>query len=176
MSAPGPAQRARHHAALAVEVLGGGVHHQVGAQLQVASAAPGLQKVLSTTSFAPASWASCRPARGCRRRRSAGWWASRRTAGLRGRPQCGAPLGRGRSAKRSWSRRRTCRTPWRTGEIVEPKTEREQITWSPALSRPMISSRIALMPVVVATAGLGAFHGGQALPRSCAPWGCWCAL
>ena len=35
---------------------------------------------------------------------------------------------------------------------VEPNTEREQITWSPLFSRPMISRRIALMPVEVATA------------------------
>jgi hypothetical protein len=33
--------------------------------------------------------------------------------------------------------------------IVEPNTEREQITWSPAFSRPMHSSRIAAMPVAV---------------------------
>jgi len=36
--------------------------------------------------------------------------------------------------------------------MVEPNTEREHTTWSPALSRPMISSRIALMPVDVAMA------------------------
>ena len=35
---------------------------------------------------------------------------------------------------------------------VEPNTEREHTTWSPALSRPITSSRIALMPVAVATA------------------------
>ena len=33
--------------------------------------------------------------------------------------------------------------------MVEPKTLREQMTWSPALSRPMIMSRMAPMPLAV---------------------------
>ena len=36
--------------------------------------------------------------------------------------------------------------------IVEPNTEREQITWSPIFSSPMPSNRMALMPVAVAMA------------------------
>ena len=33
--------------------------------------------------------------------------------------------------------------------IVEPKTLREQTTWSPLFSKPVISSRIAAMPLAV---------------------------
>ena len=36
--------------------------------------------------------------------------------------------------------------------MVLPKTEREQTTWSPAFSRPMPISRMADMPLAVATA------------------------
>ena len=36
--------------------------------------------------------------------------------------------------------------------MVEPNTDCEHTTWSPALSRPMHSSRIALMPLEVAIA------------------------
>jgi hypothetical protein len=35
---------------------------------------------------------------------------------------------------------------------VEPNTDCEQITWSPLFSKPMMSSKMALMPVDVATA------------------------
>ena len=81
---------------------------------------------------------------------------------LRVRLDRAAPFARRRSARRSVVSTPNFANSRPSSMIVEPNTLCEQMTWSPAFSRPMPSSRIALMPLDVRDAGFGAFERGEA--------------
>ena len=109
----------------------------------------GEQKVLSTTSSAPPAWARSASARMSQTSVSGLVGVSAKNKRVLG-------LTASRHSPRSVCETNVVSTPNLPNSlanrlIVEPNTEREQMTWSPTLSRPMISSRMALMPVAVAT-------------------------
>ena len=160
-SASLPQMRAGDDAALAVEVLGARVDDQVGAVARPAAAAPASRSSCRPPASAPASCAIVGQRADVA---DLGQRIGRRLGEqqLRVRLHRARARRRRRSARRSSSRRRTCANSRPNSMIVEPNTLCEQITWSPAFSRPMPSSRIALMPLDGADAGLGAFERGQA--------------
>ena len=116
----GAAQRAGDHAALAVEVLGARMDDEVGAELDRLLQRRRAEAVVDRQQRAAGVRDLGQRAR-CRRPRSAGCSASRRTAAcVFGR--IAARHARRRSARRRWSRRRTCANSPASSLIVEPNT------------------------------------------------------
>ncbi len=153
--------RAAQHPALAVDVLGGRIDDDVGAQRQAASGRSAWRSTLSTTSLAPAAWAISATAPMAVTSSSGLAGLSTRKPWCWAAPRSSRPPGRWR--RRRWSRRRSA-AAIPTGSSGRSRTGR---------GRPPCGRRPRTRPMQRdvhrrharggGLAGLGAFQQGQAV-------------